>query len=218
MQQQTITMMADISGGADIDTNHLHQQHSTSATQLTPIMKQETLDANHLQQQQQQQLPLHHQFNQLPQPPQPTQQQQQPPQQNGPKPRGRRKKIRTEPIRPVCPQCEKQFSNQSALTKHKLTHSDERKFACQQCSKAFKRHDHLTGHMQTHSNRKPFNCTIQGCDKTYCDARSLRRHKENIHHIVTQTQEPSHLLRRRIQRLHSDQGVYNRSVCHRTRA
>lgn len=109
-----------------------------------------------------------------------------------PKPRGRRKKIRTEPIRPICPQCEKQFSNQSALTKHKLTHSDERKFACQQCSKAFKRHDHLTGHMQTHSNRKPFNCTIQGCDKTYCDARSLRRHKENIHHIITpksQTQQ-----------------------------
>lgn len=100
---------------------------------------------------------------------------------NQPKPRGRRKKIRTEPIRPICPQCDKQFSNQSALTKHKLTHSDERKFACQQCSKAFKRHDHLTGHMQTHSNRKPFNCNFPGCDKTYCDARSLRRHKENIH-------------------------------------
>ena len=166
------------------------REHATNANakleNLLPLSAQQskTLNLNLGTNQQ----PNGSQANQSQQQVQPTkQQQQQPPNQNSqtPKPRGRKKKIRTEPIRPICSQCEKQFSNQSALTKHKLTHSDERKFACQQCSKAFKRHDHLTGHMQTHSNRKPFNCTIHGCDKTYCDARSLRRHKENIHHIVS---------------------------------
>lgn len=78
----------------------------------------------------------------------------------------------------ICPECRKEFSNQSTLTKHMITHSDERKFVCPQCSKAFKRHDHLNGHMLTHREHKPYACDLEGCDKSYCDARSLRRHKE----------------------------------------
>lgn len=39
--------------------------------------------------------------------------------------------------------CSKVFGNASALAKHKLTHSDERKYVCTMCSKAFKRQDHL---------------------------------------------------------------------------
>lgn len=77
--------------------------------------------------------------------------------------------------------CEKAFSNASALTKHKLTHSDERRHACTTCGKAFKRQDHLNGHMLTHRNKKPFDCKSKGCGKSYCDARSLRRHVENRH-------------------------------------
>jgi len=42
-----------------------------------------------------------------------------------------------------CPICSKLFNNSSALAKHKLTHSDERKYTCNKCSKAFKRQDHL---------------------------------------------------------------------------
>lgn len=39
--------------------------------------------------------------------------------------------------------CSKVFTSTSALAKHKLTHSDERRFSCQLCGKAFKRQDHL---------------------------------------------------------------------------
>ncbi|KAL6265462.1 hypothetical protein P5V15_002258, partial [Pogonomyrmex californicus] len=41
-----------------------------------------------------------------------------------------------------CQVCGKVFNNASALTKHKLTHSDERKYVCTMCGKAFKRQDH----------------------------------------------------------------------------
>uniref|UniRef100_T1KE71 Uncharacterized protein n=1 Tax=Tetranychus urticae TaxID=32264 RepID=T1KE71_TETUR len=88
------------------------------------------------------------------------------------------------PVRPQCPECGKDFSNQSALSKHKLTHSDERRFVCNLCQKAFKRQDHLNGHMLTHRDKKPFECDVEGCEKTYCDARSLRRHKENHHAAI----------------------------------
>ncbi len=35
------------------------------------------------------------------------------------------------------------FANKSALAKHKLTHSQDRKHKCPKCSKGFKRLDHL---------------------------------------------------------------------------
>ncbi|XP_014218337.2 uncharacterized protein LOC106646732 [Copidosoma floridanum] len=80
-----------------------------------------------------------------------------------------------------CQVCGKVFNNASALTKHKLTHSDERKYSCNLCGKAFKRQDHLNGHSLTHRNKKPYECKAEGCGKSYCDARSLRRHTENHH-------------------------------------
>lgn len=40
------------------------------------------------------------------------------------------------------------------------------------------------GHMLTHRNKKPYECKAEGCGKSYCDARSLRRHTENHHSIV----------------------------------
>lgn len=33
----------------------------------------------------------------------------------------------------------------------------------------------------THRNKKPYECKAEGCGKSYCDARSLRRHTENHH-------------------------------------
>ncbi|KAF7259829.1 hypothetical protein EG68_02067 [Paragonimus skrjabini miyazakii] len=78
-----------------------------------------------------------------------------------------------------CPFCDKAFSNSSAIAKHKLTHSDERKYVCSICHKAFKRQDHLNGHKYTHETKKPHACHF--CDKSYSDARSLRRHYENAH-------------------------------------
>ena len=36
--------------------------------------------------------------------------------------------------------------------------------------------------MMTHRSKKPFECKYDNCDKSYCDARSLRRHLENHHH------------------------------------
>lgn len=43
----------------------------------------------------------------------------------------------------TCQVCLKSFNNSSALAKHKLTHSDERRYVCSICTKTFKRQDHL---------------------------------------------------------------------------
>ncbi|KAH1007759.1 hypothetical protein HUJ04_004954 [Dendroctonus ponderosae] len=106
------------------------------------------------------------------------------------------KRPKTKPTSPnrqgpqQCTVCSKVFGNASALAKHKLTHSDERKYICTVCNKAFKRQDHLNGHMLTHRNKKPYECKADGCGKSYCDARSLRRHTEN-HHVPPSTSSSS---------------------------
>uniref|UniRef100_A0A8C6CJ88 Zinc finger protein 541 n=1 Tax=Moschus moschiferus TaxID=68415 RepID=A0A8C6CJ88_MOSMO len=89
-----------------------------------------------------------------------------------------------------CSLCGKVFSSASSLSKHYLTHSQERKHVCRVCSKAFKRQDHLTGHMLTHQKTKPFVCIEQGCSKSYCDYRSLRRHYEVQHGLCILKEVP----------------------------
>ncbi|KAM7059555.1 zinc finger protein 541 [Molossus nigricans] len=90
-----------------------------------------------------------------------------------------------------CSLCGKVFSSASSLSKHYLTHSQERKHVCKVCSKAFKRQDHLTGHMLTHQKTKPFVCIEQGCSKSYCDYRSLRRHYEVQHGLCILKEVPA---------------------------
>ncbi|XP_039708119.1 zinc finger protein 541 [Pteropus medius] len=90
-----------------------------------------------------------------------------------------------------CSLCGKVFSSASSLSKHYLTHSQERKHVCKVCSKAFKRQDHLTGHMLTHQKTKPFVCIEQGCSKSYCDYRSLRRHYEVQHGLCILREAPA---------------------------
>ena len=41
--------------------------------------------------------------------------------------------------------------------------------------------------MLTHRNKKPYECKAEGCGKSYCDARSLRRHTENHHSSLVLT-------------------------------
>ncbi|XP_074872755.1 zinc finger protein 541 [Carettochelys insculpta] len=93
------------------------------------------------------------------------------------------KQQHSSPQNPVldCSLCGKVFGSASSLSKHNLTHSQERKYICKICSKAFKRQDHLSGHMLTHQKTKPFMCIQHGCNKSYCDHRSLLRHYEMQH-------------------------------------
>lgn len=41
--------------------------------------------------------------------------------------------------------------------------------------------------MLTHRHKKPYECKAEGCGKSYCDARSLRRHTENHHSSLAMT-------------------------------
>ncbi|XP_066227984.1 zinc finger protein 541 [Saccopteryx leptura] len=103
------------------------------------------------------------------------------------------KRSHSSPQNPLldCSLCGKVFSSASSLSKHYLTHSQERKHVCKICSKAFKRQDHLTGHMLTHQKTKPFVCIEQGCSKSYCDYRSLRRHYEVQHGLCILKEAPA---------------------------
>ncbi|CAF1435291.1 unnamed protein product, partial [Rotaria sordida] len=62
--------------------------------------------------------------------------------------------------------------------------SNRKHIICSKCNKGFKRLDHLNGHMLTHEEEKPHKCRLPNCNRTYCDARSLKRHIENTHQDI----------------------------------
>ncbi|XP_062341636.1 zinc finger protein 541 isoform X2 [Osmerus eperlanus] len=80
-----------------------------------------------------------------------------------------------------CSLCLKMFGTANSLSKHLLTHQQERPHVCSICQRAFKRHDHLSGHMLTHQKRKQFPCAEPGCRKSYYDSHSLKRHYMSQH-------------------------------------
>jgi hypothetical protein len=48
--------------------------------------------------------------------------------------------------------------------------------------------------MLTHEEEKPHKCRVPNCNRTYCDARSLKRHIENSHQdILAAIHEGSHV-------------------------
>ncbi|XP_071450678.1 zinc finger protein 1 [Hetaerina americana] len=74
----------------------------------------------------------------------------------------------------VCDQCDKSFSKQSSLARHKYEHSGQRPHKCDVCSKAFKHKHHLTEHKRLHSGEKPFQCSK--CLKRFSHSGSYSQH------------------------------------------
>ncbi|PNF44128.1 hypothetical protein B7P43_G03183 [Cryptotermes secundus] len=74
----------------------------------------------------------------------------------------------------ICDQCDKAFSKQSSLARHKYEHSGQRPHKCDVCTKAFKHKHHLTEHKRLHSGEKPFQCTK--CFKRFSHSGSYSQH------------------------------------------
>jgi len=75
----------------------------------------------------------------------------------------------------LCELCPAAFSTKSALTKHKLSHTNERNFPCQFCEKAFHTKSNLETHIRTHTGEKPYTCDI--CGKSFSDQAYFSKHK-----------------------------------------
>ncbi|XP_071035112.1 zinc finger E-box-binding homeobox protein zag-1 isoform X2 [Parasteatoda tepidariorum] len=74
----------------------------------------------------------------------------------------------------ACDLCDKMFSKQSSLARHKYEHSGQRPHKCDICGKAFKHKHHLTEHKRLHSGEKPFQCSK--CFKRFSHSGSYSQH------------------------------------------
>jgi len=74
----------------------------------------------------------------------------------------------------ACDMCDKRFSKQSSLARHKYEHSGVRPFVCDVCNKAFKHKHHLAEHRRLHTGEKPFQCTK--CFKRFSHSGSFSQH------------------------------------------
>ncbi|CAF0861826.1 unnamed protein product [Didymodactylos carnosus] len=74
----------------------------------------------------------------------------------------------------ACDLCDKMFSKQSSLARHKYEHSGVRPFICDVCQKAFKHKHHLAEHRRLHTGEKPFQCSK--CFKRFSHSGSYSQH------------------------------------------
>ncbi|XP_053673409.1 zinc finger protein 567-like [Anopheles nili] len=76
-----------------------------------------------------------------------------------------------------CSECSKGFQYKSALERHSLVHSKEKKFACEECGNRFTQKINLDIHMRLHTGQRPekkFTCQI--CGKKCCRMSELETH------------------------------------------
>ncbi|XP_067127482.1 zinc finger E-box-binding homeobox protein zag-1-like isoform X1 [Centruroides vittatus] len=87
----------------------------------------------------------------------------------------------------ACDQCDKMFSKQSSLARHKYEHSGQRPHKCDVCNKAFKHKHHLTEHKRLHSGEKPFQC--KKCLKRFSHSGSYSQHMNHRYSYCKPYQE-----------------------------
>ena len=74
-----------------------------------------------------------------------------------------------------CETCGRMCKNESALEKHRFTHSGDKDFICDYCKKGFTRKNNLQCHLRTHTGFRPFEC--DECPKSFAHVSGLRCHK-----------------------------------------
>ena len=68
----------------------------------------------------------------------------------------------------------KSFSASGSLLRHKMTHSNEKRYKCDECGNSFTQRSSLHRHKLMHSGEKPFQC--DDCGKSFLDRSKLKRH------------------------------------------
>merc|ERR1711972_277474 len=74
----------------------------------------------------------------------------------------------------ACNMCNKSFSKNSSLQRHRYEHTGERPWSCQICQKSFKHKHHLTEHTRLHTGEKPYEC--DKCGKRFSHSGSYSQH------------------------------------------
>ncbi|XP_069159469.1 zinc finger protein 585A-like [Procambarus clarkii] len=73
-----------------------------------------------------------------------------------------------------CSKCLEDFSDESDLVSHMITHTEDKTEQCLECIKGFAEKSDFISHMNTHSRDKPYHCSL--CLESFTDKSNLLSH------------------------------------------
>ncbi|KPJ14217.1 Zinc finger protein 282 [Papilio machaon] len=81
-----------------------------------------------------------------------------------------------------CAICQFRFFSKSSLTRHMVTHSNDKSFKCDVCGKAYARRKNLREHAKNHELVEASSCSVCGC--LFNDQSSLIAHMNTNHDVI----------------------------------
>jgi DNA-directed RNA polymerase subunit RPC12/RpoP len=75
----------------------------------------------------------------------------------------------------VCEICSKEFAYRRTLSRHRESHTQDKRFQCETCGKKFTRSDILRDHKNTHTGATPYKC--ETCGKGFARQSNLITHR-----------------------------------------
>ncbi|XP_052250230.1 zinc finger protein ZFP2-like isoform X2 [Dreissena polymorpha] len=74
----------------------------------------------------------------------------------------------------TCDICDKKFSSNASMRRHREIHTGVKKFSCDLCGNSYTQKHNLTKHMRLHTGEKPYKC--RHCEKEFYILHHLKNH------------------------------------------
>ena len=102
--------------------------------------------------------------------------------------------------------CEKNYTTQTHLDRHIMTHTNMRPYGCDDCGMAFSQKGTLKEHVRVHTGEKPYQCSK--CPNSYAQGGSFHAHMRSHNEAKSAPDRPEVKTRPKVEIYHNNKKIF----------